>query len=463
MSISVINDFALVPPGNRGEAVFTTPGTYSWTCPTGVTNICAVCIGGGGGGESVLQLPGTDTWTGGGGGWGGGLAWSNSIPVTPGATYKIQVGAGGAWGNYLDRTGNVIPAKMGGASIIYSPADNNANTPFYPTQITGDNISYSNLFFDITTSPGNRLLGNVVVSTMVRSTVFSSNTRTQYDAHVVAMGSPGADLAGNILVRVYPVIKNYNNQAFYFTANALLGAGGGCTGYPGSYYRGDYPFYSLYGTRLTQGNSGGAGRDGATQILRVPDGGTKTVVWLQGGGGASGRYYAGGGGGQNGSDGSRGGGANYWYDYTYSAGAGGGGGCFDTTADPGDTTYPVPMAGGGGGTSLYNLENISLGNLPAGGVGCGTSAGYYYSAKGDGGEGSPPGNYPQPGGVGTNYPRICRDGTNTTRTGGDYGGGGAGGVGTWDRTGYAQGGGNGGGGAVRIIWGAGRSILDPTP
>jgi hypothetical protein len=36
-------------------------------------------------------------------------------------------------------------------------------------------------------------------------------------------------------------------------------------------------------------------------------------------------------------------------------------------------------------------------------------------------------------------------------------------VGTWDRTGHAQGGGNGGGGAVRIIWGAGRSILDPTP
>jgi len=461
MSISVINDFALVPPGNRGEAVFTIPGTYSWTCPTGVTNICAVCIGGGGGGESVLQLPGTDTWTGGGGGMGGGLAWSNSIPVTPGATYKIQVGAGGAWGNYLDRTGNVIPAKMGGESIIYSPAEN-ANTPFYPTQITGDNISYSNLFFDITTSPGNRLSGNVQVSTMVRSTAFSSNTQSQFDGHVVAMGSPGADLAGNILVRVGKAVKNYNNQAFYFTANALLAANGGCTGYPSSYYRGDYPFYPLYGTRLQGGSQGGYAYDGATQAVTTVDGAPKTVVWLQGGGGGGGRYYNAGAGGTNGGAGGQGGSTTY-YGYPVPAAAGGGGGCFDTTADPNDTTIPVPMAGGGGGANLYNLENGSLQNFPAGGAGCGTSAGYYYSAKGEGGEGSPPLNYPQPGGVGTNYPRICRDGTNTTRTGGDYGGGGAGGVGTWDRTGHAQGGGNGGGGAVRIIWGPGRSLLDSTP
>jgi len=462
MSISVINDFALVPPGNRGEAVFTIPGTYSWTCPTGVTNICAVCIGGGGGGESVLQSPGTDTWTGGGGGVGGSLAWSNNITVTPGATYKIQVGAGGAWGNYLDRAGNVIPAKMGGDSIIYSPADN-ANTPFYPTQITGDGVSYSNLYFDITTSPGNRLSGNVVVSTMVRSTAFSSNTRTA-DAQVVAMGGPGVDLAGNIVVRVNPVIKNYNNQAFYFTANALLGARGGGGSYPSNYYRGDYPFYSVYGTRLQSGSRGGDAYDGSTQNVTTVDGAPKTVVWLQGGGGAGGRYFGGGrGSNDRGGNGAQGGGAYYWYAYTYSAGAGGGGGCFDTTADPNDTTIPVPMAGGGGGANLYNLENGGLANLPAGGVGCGTSDGYYYSAKGEGGEGSPPLNYPQPGGPGTNYPRICRDGTNTTRTGGDYGGGGAGGVGTWTRTGAAQGGGNGGGGAVRIIWGAGRSILDPTP
>ena len=34
-----------------GGVVFTTTGTHSWTCPTGVTSICVVCVGGGGGGH----------------------------------------------------------------------------------------------------------------------------------------------------------------------------------------------------------------------------------------------------------------------------------------------------------------------------------------------------------------------------------------------------------------------------
>ena len=32
-----------------GEAFFPEPGQYDWVCPEGVTKVCAVCIGGGGG------------------------------------------------------------------------------------------------------------------------------------------------------------------------------------------------------------------------------------------------------------------------------------------------------------------------------------------------------------------------------------------------------------------------------
>lgn len=32
-----------------GQAVYTTPGTYSWVCPTGVTSVSVVCVGAGGG------------------------------------------------------------------------------------------------------------------------------------------------------------------------------------------------------------------------------------------------------------------------------------------------------------------------------------------------------------------------------------------------------------------------------
>jgi hypothetical protein len=71
----------------RGEAEYTTPGTYSWTAPTGVTSVCVVCVGAGGG-------PAANT-SGAAGAGGGGLGWKNNIPVTPGNSYTVVVGAGG--------------------------------------------------------------------------------------------------------------------------------------------------------------------------------------------------------------------------------------------------------------------------------------------------------------------------------------------------------------------------------
>jgi hypothetical protein len=65
----------------RGQQVYTTAGTYSWVCPSGVTSICVLCVGGGAGGAGN-----------GGGGGGGGLAYKNNISVTPGASYTIDIG-----------------------------------------------------------------------------------------------------------------------------------------------------------------------------------------------------------------------------------------------------------------------------------------------------------------------------------------------------------------------------------
>lgn len=69
-----------------GQAEWLTPGTYTWTCPAGVTEVSAVCVGAGGGGYS--------SWASNAGG-GGGLGWKNSIPVIPGKTYNVFVGARG--------------------------------------------------------------------------------------------------------------------------------------------------------------------------------------------------------------------------------------------------------------------------------------------------------------------------------------------------------------------------------
>ncbi len=66
-----------------GQQEYTTPGTYQWTCPAGVTSVSAVCVGAGGGNNN-------QQWSGGGGG--GALAWKNNISVTPGQQYTVEVG-----------------------------------------------------------------------------------------------------------------------------------------------------------------------------------------------------------------------------------------------------------------------------------------------------------------------------------------------------------------------------------
>ena len=74
-----------------GSATFTTPGTYYWTAPTGVTSISLCMIGGGGSGTGTENYANDYD----GGGYAG-AEYSNTVSVTPGATYTVVVGAGGA-------------------------------------------------------------------------------------------------------------------------------------------------------------------------------------------------------------------------------------------------------------------------------------------------------------------------------------------------------------------------------
>ena len=94
-----------------GNAEWTTEGSYSWTCPAGVTSVCAIAIGAGGGYGQVSQ--------GGAGGGGGGTGWKNNISVTPGTTYTIDVGGVSPTGNGGDsgmRNGGSYYVKGGGGN-----------------------------------------------------------------------------------------------------------------------------------------------------------------------------------------------------------------------------------------------------------------------------------------------------------------------------------------------------------
>ena len=72
-----------------GQQEYTTPGTYSWVAPAGVTSVCVVCVGGGGAGFSSTVNSNLA------GGGGAGLGWKNNIAVTPGQSYTVVVGQGG--------------------------------------------------------------------------------------------------------------------------------------------------------------------------------------------------------------------------------------------------------------------------------------------------------------------------------------------------------------------------------
>ena len=92
-------------PAGPGEQVFSASGSYSYTVPTGVSEI-QVEIWGAGGGGGASGNTGTD----GGGGGAGGLV-TVLIPVTSATSCTGSVGAGGAGGNANGVGGNVGDAS----------------------------------------------------------------------------------------------------------------------------------------------------------------------------------------------------------------------------------------------------------------------------------------------------------------------------------------------------------------
>ena len=121
----------------QGDSIYTTPGNYQWICPTGVTSVCAVAIGGGGAGG-----PDGSSYTGGAAG-GGGLGWKNSITVIPGNTYTVVVGAaavGGTRGDGGDSyfiNGTTV-AGLGGKGTDMSSGSGNGEYGGYGGGHTGD-------------------------------------------------------------------------------------------------------------------------------------------------------------------------------------------------------------------------------------------------------------------------------------------------------------------------------------
>ncbi len=94
-----------------GDEVVTTPGSGSFTIPTGVTSISVMAVGGGAGTGTTSAL-GAGQVTGGGGA--GALGILNNLSVTPGETLTYTVGAGGAGSN----NGGDTTVSYGGTNYV---------------------------------------------------------------------------------------------------------------------------------------------------------------------------------------------------------------------------------------------------------------------------------------------------------------------------------------------------------
>ena len=105
----------------NGQQLYGTAGTYSLVVPAYVTALSAALVAGGGGGSSTT------------GGNGGNLRYKNNIPVTPGETLTIVVGAGGGAAYGSPSSGGVTQIKRGSTvildtnSVIGSVADGGGN------------------------------------------------------------------------------------------------------------------------------------------------------------------------------------------------------------------------------------------------------------------------------------------------------------------------------------------------
>lgn len=82
------------PPYHKDS--YTNAGTYTWTCPAGVTKVRVTVAGGGGGGLAVKWRVHTGSIKYFGGSGGAGALTQTIFNVTPHYTYNITVGAGGS-------------------------------------------------------------------------------------------------------------------------------------------------------------------------------------------------------------------------------------------------------------------------------------------------------------------------------------------------------------------------------
>ena len=308
----------------RGQQEFTSTGLHTWTCPSNVDSIHAVCVGGGGGGAG--------SGDGGNGGGGGGLGWKNNISVTAGETYNVYVGIGGNPNSLVDGVGSFFITTDAFTISSFSVSSNvvTVNTSSNHSFETGDSVTVDCSFREIN--------GTFTITKVDADTFTYSKTFQNYSQLSVT----GVCFAGSIIVR-----------------------GGG--GDSGLVYNGGFssPANTMVGGTFT----GDGGGNGSTQAGR-------DASTAGGGGGAGG--YDGNGGSQTGGCGGNGAASNY------RGGGGGGVGIYGEGASGANVGVYAGGGYGGSGGARGGTHDCNTGTCGQGGSYGGGGGGHdsYSAASG---------------------------------------------------------------------------------
>lgn len=269
---------------SSGQQEYTTPGTYSWVCPQGVTSVSVVAVGGGGDSLSAGSA-GNPGWSAGGGG--GGLGWKNNIAVTPGQSYTVVVGASGFFQSTVISYGYT---PKGGDSYFISTSivagfGGGRDVPF---QYYGSSVGSNDFYSPITGS----------TSVAVGGTYVGDGGGNGGDGGTWTAGGGFSDsLVGGGGAGGYTGAGGTGGS---YPNGGQNGSGGGAGGGASAYFR------SLGGGRASSGGGVGIYGQGTSGTGASFNGGTNPLGGEGGSGGASGPY---GSYGESGGDGSFGAGA----------------------------------------------------------------------------------------------------------------------------------------------------------
>lgn len=242
---------------------FTATGTASWTAPADVTQIEVLVVAGGGGGGGT---GGSGSGPRGGGG-AGGLIYNSQYPVTPGQTYTVTVGAGGAGGgNELNGTsgsnsvfGSLIAIGGGGGSGL-----NGGSTPLGLTGGSAGGSAYT--LSAVAGTPGQGFAGGV-------SFTNGSGAGGGGGAGGVGSNGPGQDAGG---------AGGAGLQFGISGAPSFYAGGGGSGNYPSGTAN-----YGAGGSGVGGGGGGGGTRAPQAGIVNTGSGGGGSGSSAQSGGAGS--------------------------------------------------------------------------------------------------------------------------------------------------------------------------------